>query len=298
MVGSAKPGVKVEITVVEALTDPGSLDRPNEDRYGANGACAFVIDGATGLGERQLMTEAASDAGWLADLAAEAFAEKVSSEVVLDDVVRDIAERAKHDYASAASGDAMPRYAWPTASFAMLRVAGDRLRFAGLGDCTLFMERSDGRIETHSPLPLIGEVESRGAADHIRRLGGIGATGSLVRHAETLAHLRDIRQHHNTAVSGVWTLGLVPEAADHLVEFVLEPGSFTGLLCSDGFAALVETYDRYTPGGLIAAAKAKGLAALMAELRDIEHRIDPEALKYPRFKRSDDATAMLLSVSG
>ncbi len=298
MVGQVKPGAKVEITVVEALTDPGSADRANEDRYGANDACAFVIDGATGLGERQIMTEAGSDAGWLADLAAEAFQQNVSSATALSDVVRGIAEQAEHGYSSAANGEAMPRYAWPTASFAMLRATDDGLRFAGLGDCTLLLERSDGRVEMHSPLPLIGEVEARGAAYHIRRLGGIGASGSLVRHAETLAHLREIRQHHNTPASGVWTLGLVPDAADHLVDIALEPGSFTGLLCSDGFAALVETYGRHTPQSLIAAAKAKGLATLMDELRDIEHRIDPQALKYPRFKRSDDATAMLLSVSG
>jgi hypothetical protein len=65
------------------------------------------------------------------------------------------------------------------------------------------------------------------------------------------------------------------------------------LLASDGFLALASDYARYTPETLLAAAAARGLGTLGEELRAVEAS-DPEGLRFPRFKRSDDATALLL----
>jgi hypothetical protein len=67
------------------------------------------------------------------------------------------------------------------------------------------------------------------------------------------------------------------------------------LLASDGFLALASDYERYDAGSLLAAAKSKGLRALCNELREIE-RGDPDGARYPRFKTSDDTTAILLCV--
>ena len=50
------------------------------------------------------------------------------------------------------------------------------------------------------------------------------------------------------------------------------------------------------PTGLMAAAMEKGLKALGEELRAIEAG-DAGGDKFPRFKKSDDATALLLRVS-
>ncbi len=65
------------------------------------------------------------------------------------------------------------------------------------------------------------------------------------------------------------------------------------LLASDGFLALASDYAAYDLTGLMAAAKSKGLAALGEELRAIE-AADAGGEKFARFKKSDDATALLL----
>jgi hypothetical protein len=67
------------------------------------------------------------------------------------------------------------------------------------------------------------------------------------------------------------------------------------LIASDGFLALTTDYGAYDMPGLMAAAKSKGLATLGAELRAIE-KTDPLGEKFSRFKKSDDATAVLLRV--
>ena len=68
------------------------------------------------------------------------------------------------------------------------------------------------------------------------------------------------------------------------------------LLASDGFLALVSDYKAYDVEGLMEAACDTGLQALGEELRAIEHN-DPRGTQFPRFKPSDDATALLLKVS-
>jgi hypothetical protein len=73
------------------------------------------------------------------------------------------------------------------------------------------------------------------------------------------------------------------------------PGSIL-LLSSDGFLALASDYGAYSADTLMAAALDKGLAAMGDELRAIEAG-DASGDKFPRFKKSDDATALLLRVT-
>ena len=55
-------------------------------------------------------------------------------------------------------------------------------------------------------------------------------------------------------------------------------------------------YGRYTPHTLMARARTKGLVILADELREIEDA-DPQGHRHPRFKKSDDATAVLLRLA-
>ena len=67
------------------------------------------------------------------------------------------------------------------------------------------------------------------------------------------------------------------------------------MLATDGFLALATDYERYDAKGLIAAVAEQGLSALMDELRAIEAD-DPDGVRFPRFKQSDDATALFVEV--
>jgi serine/threonine protein phosphatase PrpC len=132
----------------------------------------------------------------------------------------------------------------------------------------------------------------------LERLGGLDAEGEGFRDPETLAALRTSRARHNTE-SGVWTLGIHPDASDHIRIERLEAGlPALGLLCSDGFADIVDNYALHTAAGLMERAERDGLAGLLSEIRRIERDIDPNGLQYPRYKRSDDASAVLVRVSG
>ena len=284
----------MSLKVIDSVSDPGIPAKPNDDRLGYNACCAFVIDGATGLGDDVLSPEFGSDAAWLAEQARLMLERQVAPDSDLEMLLADFSRDARAFFEAAA---APPRYAWPSASFAMLRKAVDSWEFAGLGDCSLFLRQDDGTTSRHSALAHARGQEQASARRHIALTGGFGKVASFHRQPETLAALRQERQLQNTEESGVWTLGLVPEAARHLVRQPLQVSApATGLLCSDGFADLVDSYGRYSAAALIDAAKSHGVKALVEEIRTIERKVDPDGLTYPRFKQSDDATALLVEL--
>ncbi len=284
----------LKLEVIDKISAGGSADRANEDALGSNDRAAFVIDGATGLGDEQLMSGAGSDAAWLAEFAAVRLATELTSGKSVKTVVHDCITQAKSDFLSASSGVLPERFAWPSASFIVLQINDNGIHLSGLGDCTAYTAVAGKTLE-FSPLHGFSEVEKGWASHHIGKTGGFGDGADLLSNPETLADLRAARALQNTVQGGVWTLGLEPMAADHLVEVAMEvSGPAHSLLCSDGFSALVDTYNAYGPKTLVEAAVSGGLGSLLDELRHIEKEIDPHGQQFPRFKRSDDATAMLI----
>ena len=283
-----------QISIIDTVSDPGKASRPNEDRLGYNGHAAFVMDGATGLGDRQFMEGYGSDAAWIAEFGTTRLAERLDAIADPATVLRQISEEARDIFLGSA-GD-QPRYAWPLCSLTGLQATPAGFRWFGLGDSCLYLLHDDGQSDFVIPIPGAYEWEQHQAAKHIARVGGIGSAGVANDDPETLEDLRRGRTRQNTADGTTWTFGIVPEAADHLamVDVPVHGGGATAILCSDGVADLVALYKLYDPATLIQRAATAGLPALITELRHYERELDPDGLKFPRYKQSDDATAILL----
>ena len=282
------------LAVVETITDPGKPSGVNDDRLGHNTLAAFVLDGATGLGDRQFMEGYGSDAAWIAEFATARLADRLDGAVDPKRLLAEISVEARAVFSEVA-GD-QPRYAWPLCSLTALRATPSGFQYFGLGDSCMYMLHDDGQSDFVIPIPGAYEWEQHKAAQHIARLGGIGASGSATTDPTTLEDLRRGRALQNTPAGITWTFGIVPEAADHLFlcDVPVHGGGAHALLCSDGLADLVALYKAYDAGSLVQAAMTNGLAALVEELRRFEREIDPDGLQYPRFKQSDDTTAILL----
>ncbi len=283
----------MKLEIVGDITDPGKPGGASDDRYGWNAHSVFVIDGATGIAEREVMAE--GDAAWLAAHAARMFADAGDRPVA--ETVAAINASARDLYHAAASTNDLPRHMWPAAAFQMLRIEGDRLVTYGLGDCRLFLQDAAGHVFETTALKGNRAKEIAAARAHLQRIGGFRGAADITGDAETMAMLRAGRARQNTPDGKVFTLGLVPEAADHVVREdcgLLPP--VRGLLCSDGFAALCDNYDALSPAGLIDAAFRDGLPPLLEHLRRIERIDDPEGEKFPRYKVSDDAAAVAFRI--
>ncbi|MCM2471938.1 protein phosphatase 2C domain-containing protein [Rhizobium sp. CG5] len=285
------------LTVLDAITDAGKQGRPNEDRFGYNKDAAFVLDGATGLGDRQFIDGYGSDAAWIAEFGTEQLKQRLDAHADPRAILRAISAEARDTFQGVA-GD-QPRYAWPLCSLTALRATPSGFQYFGLGDSCLYLLHDDGTSDFVIPIPGAYEWEQHRAAEHIARLGGIGASGSANSDPLTLEDLRRGRALQNTPDGFTWTFGIVPDAADHLamVDVPVSGGGATALLCSDGLADLVALYKAYDAGSLVRAAMDQGLAALVTELRHFEREVDQDGLHYPRFKQSDDTTAILLRLT-
>lgn len=283
-----------QISIIDTISDPGKPERANEDRLGYNQHSAFVIDGATGLGDRQFMDGYGSDAAWIAEFATTRFEQRLDRDADPKTVLKGVSEEARAAFLATAGEQ--PRYAWPLCSLTGLQATPTGFRWFGLGDSCLYILHDDGQSDFVIPIPGAYEWEQQSAAQHIARVGGIGAAGVANDDPQTLEDLRRGRALQNTPGGTTWTFGVVPEAADHLamVDVPIYGGGATALLCSDGLADLVALYKLYDAATLIQRAATAGLKSLVTELRHMERTVDPDGLKYPRYKQSDDTTAILL----
>jgi len=279
----------VRLHVLDHLSDPGTPGKANDDSFAVSATLAAVFDGATGLSETPIFPAEPSDAAWLARLASRRFAQ-AGAERPVADIVRELCAEARDAVAAAMSLDALPRWAWPASSFQMIRLGDGGIEIAGLGDSVAYLLTPGGGFERHCPIPLGRDREAEAAA---RARAAAGGDGPMLRQGVVLERLRAARSRLNTP-GGAWTLGLDPAAGDHLRASRLAVVRGTKfLVMSDGFAALAEGYGRHQPAALIGVALERGLPSLLAELRHVEQVEDPDCRRFPRFKQSDDATAIL-----
>lgn len=273
------------ISIFDAVSLAGAPGRPNEDRWGQAAGRVWVIDGATGLGDRLLAGE--SDAAWVAQRANESFIRHAG----IDETSAMLA-RVADDLAAAFSAERLrdPAERWevPCASFIMLTRREAGYEVAHLGDCRCLVEMNNEELRIFGATAVTEAAESETAS-------GYPSTREGARYSspEALSMLRAGRALYNqpgdagVLVPGADFLPFVSYAA------VDAPASGRALLMSDGFAAFSLRYRAIDDRAFLAAAWEAGLLPLAERLRAIETREDPDGLRFPRWKRSDDATAVL-----
>jgi serine/threonine protein phosphatase PrpC len=278
-----------QITVIEGLSLGGYADRENDDAYGATKAVAFVLDGVTSLAETPVMP-GRSDAAWAARTARELLTAQGAHGSDLRALVTTVAEGITARFEAERVREPCARYELPWTTMSLIGVEAGRLNIAYVGDSRILVETDDDEIHNFGVNPSRSAFEANLAAKMIA-----SRKGKAPDLAAVLPELRAARNTVNTG-AGYWLLGADASVGAHAtVTSLALLGPATVLLATDGFYALVEDYARYGDRELIATAQTIGLAALMRELRHIEDG-DPNGERFPRMKKSDDATALLVRV--
>jgi serine/threonine protein phosphatase PrpC len=282
------------LQLLDSLSLPGNPAKPNEDAFGHSNGAAVVIDGATMLGDG--LMPGPSDAAWIAQFGArrlmahlgEGSGGRKALRAALADTQKSFEALRRHP----------PEEMWqtPCASMMLAVVISRReseIELLWYGDCAALVKQDDAAVA------VVGETFDKRAAEaeRARRVAkekGLSPATSLDR-PEFIDVLRATRNRINSG--DTWLFSPDVRAASHVSRRTIKvrPSS-TLLLATDGFLALASDYGAYGVDGLMAAAMDKGLAALGEELRAIESG-DSGGDRFPRFKKSDDATALLLKVS-
>lgn len=276
--------------IVETLSLPGDPAKPNEDAFAADASGAVVLDGATMVSENLMPGK--SDAAWIASFGARRLRAHWNNSDSPRAALRHALADAERSFAGLRRRPPAAPHEWPLASmiFAMPQDGG----FEALwyGDCTALVLTPDG---TASVVGTATEKKS-GEASAAQRFAdetGLAPVEALKR-AEYLPLFRTGRAAINTP-AGEWLFAPLAAASEHVSHRkIAAPAGTLVLLCSDGFLALAG-YRDWPPQQVIEAARDRRLAALAEELRAAE-AADPDGRTHPRFKPSDDATAMLLKL--
>lgn len=282
----------MELVFLDALSLPGNPAKPNDDAWAQTGTAAVVFDGATNLGESLLPGE--SDAAWLARFGARRLMAHCQDGHEPLEALRRALGDAEKSFTGLRRRAPKENYEHPYASMMFVRAAGKHIHALWFGDCGAFVKRPNQAVE------IVGDAFDKRAAE-ARRVAMLAKAKGLapaagINRPEFLSALRAARNTVNTDKGG-WLFGPHPKASDHVrgKQIEVPPGALL-LLASDGFLALASDYGLYDADTLVAAAEKQGLEFLGEELRAVEAS-DPTGEKYPRFKTSDDATAVLLRVS-
>lgn len=283
------------LSVLDRLSLPGSPTHPNEDACGVAGPWAWVIDGAV-LPDTPPVLHETSDAAWLAAFASERFAARASEAGDGPALIGQVIEDAMMAFLAAAGEARRDPATWPLAALTLVRVSGDRLDAWTLGDTGAYVRDRSGACRILGEAAALRRAESARAAE-LMRLTGLGPD-DIARTPAFRAAL--IRLSRGAGLSESASLADLQSAARERLRHDAVPIAppATILLTTDGFSALTAFYGAMDPDTLVEAACVSGLAALARDLRRIETEADPDARRFPRFKRSDDATALLLATGG
>lgn len=281
----------------------------NEDRVGLTDGMAWVIDGATDVLDAPLVGGHPSDASWFADeLHAEFERIAADGSVSLAGLPMLAAERIAPRFERARSRAPRARHELPSAAGLIVRLdhgtstssegsAGSEgsASYLALADCSLVVD--DGGTVTRYGADLLdlGDRRHREIIAQHRDKRPADATSDL--RISMRDYLQAARDYLNTP-GGYGAFSVVAPRPEHTVSgrFGVRPGTRL-MLASDGFMRLADMFEVYTTEALMHAALAHGVAPLVDELRRLE-RGDASGSDHPRFKTSDDASAMLVEVVG
>jgi hypothetical protein len=289
------PGMPIEIIELVSLAgDHLNEDRAGHARFASGAGAAWVIDGATGLADREEVPDGPTDAAWLAETLSALLAAQDPAERPARDYFAALLGEVAARYAAAVPDrDRLPAWALPSAAGMWLRLNGPRLELAWQGDCVAL-------VEQRGTIRLAGAEPARAWEDDINQVVRARLAARPGPQGVLLTVLRDELRRRRARLNqpdGYWMLGIDPRAAAAIEVSALElDAPARVLLASDGLWRLVDHFGRYDAAGLLAAAFRDGLARLLATLRQLEQD-DPECRLVPRVKPHDDATGLALIAS-
>jgi Protein phosphatase 2C len=280
-------------TVLDRISWPGHPDKPNEDICGVSGDWAWVIDTSIFPGTKPVMG-GKSDATWLAKFADERLSNLAPQAQDGAALLRHVMEEARTAYRAVAPAERHEDFvAWPLGAMTLVRRRDNLLDAWTFGDTTAYVRQPDGTVQLLGDAPSLRDAEAAQAAELMRQAGS--RPTAILDEPVFLSWLAERRERQRKSGVPAALLSFNPDAVDRLRhETAPCPDGTVILLASDGFSALVDLYGAMDAGAAMETALASGLEPLVKLAREIEIERDPDGRLYPRFKASDDATAILL----
>lgn len=263
-----------------AASHPSDASRDNEDWVLASQDLAIVLDGATARTETGCVHGVAWYSARLGGAIAALAADQSTS--LQDTFARAIAEvAALHPQCDLAHDGT------PSAAVGIMRSANDRLEYLSLGDITLLFDLGGSPVVVCDDRVSMTAIAERREADRFP-IGSAEkqAAMEIMKRAELAARNRP---------GGFFVAASNPAVATESLTGKFELGSIhRAAILTDGTARAVDLFGLVDWSGLLNELSTAGPNALIERVRQVESS-DPLGERWPRNKKSDDATAVLIS---
>ncbi len=267
---------------VSFATRAGAGSTPSEDFVTANPSVAVVLDGLTA--PPALGTGCRHGTPW--------FVTQLGTQVLraattapgepLQKIVADAIARVANIHASTCD---LEHPGTPSSSVAILRAGDQHVDYLVLFDSVIVLDGPPGvKVITDHRVDAVAQPEHLATREH-----PIGSP----EHADRVRRLIAAQRPHRNHPGGYWVAAATPAAAYQAVTGSLPDEQVRrAALLTDGASCLVEPYAVVNWAQLLTVLEQDGPAHLIALVREAEDA-DPRGARWPRYKRSDDATAAL-----
>lgn len=260
-------------------TQAGS-SRPNEDWVGAIPDAVVVLDGVT--------PPPVSNRGcthsvpWFTNLLGKHLLALVQEDRSLADALA-----AAIDLTNGSHGSCdLTGMGTPAAAVAVLRRRELELDYLVLADTSVVMDTTSDGVEVFTD-DRVKNADPKG----IKRSLGM-KVGSL-EHARSVAKMSVTQLVKRNVPGGYWVASTDPQAAENAITGRKLVASVRRVaVLTDGASCVVDTYRELQWDTMLDCVQARGPRELIRDIRKLEGS-DPEGVRWPRFKPSDDATVAL-----
>jgi len=263
----------------------GHPSRLSEDWAGASPTVAVVLDGlSTPTGHE---TGCGHGTPWFVDQLGPCLLDHASSpqRTLADSLARAITEvAALHPECD------LDSTATPSAAVAAARVlpSAERVEYLVLADTTVLL----GRADKSEPDAISDRRVDRFAQAEVE--AALRAPIGSDEHRDALTELVAAQRRLRNTPAGYWVAGADPRAAEQALTGTAALADVTDLaLLTDGTSCIVTVFGELTDQQVLELLRHDGPETLINQVRAIE-LADPRGVRWPRFKTSDDATALYL----
>jgi hypothetical protein len=264
---------------------PGSLSKANEDFVAASPSAAVVLDGLSA--PSPLGTGCLHGTPWfVAQLGVQVMsAATTAGDEPLQDLVASAIARVADSHAKSCDLD---HPGTPSSSLAVLRERDQRVEYLLLFDSVIVLDGSSGLVVvTDRRVDAFARQEDLATREH-----PIGSPA----HWERVQELVAAQRRHRNQSGGYWVAGTKPAAAYHAVTGSRSHDQVDrAALLTDGVSCLVELYAAAGWPELLDSMQEHGPTHVISRVRELEDA-DPSGSRWPRYKRSDDATAAFSAI--
>ena len=235
----------------------------NEDIAAISPYGAWVIDGATGLNNKNLVSEE-SDAKWYVNWWNTYLHNNINRKESLKDIIGDGIEIITEEYYKLIGNEKIEKIDLPSAACSIIKFHEDKIEYLVLGDCTLFFKDEESLIALKDEILCVYDKK---VYDFIGQLADSENMTFAEKKEKVMPIIVDNRLKKNTK-EGYWILGFDKEVTNNCIYGFMELKTNAQImLTSDGFSCAYDRYEIISEEEIIQLAKDEGIDYIYKKIR-------------------------------